>query len=93
MHCQTTITIARADAYLIDRCDCALIGTTEDGRVRYSYERLIEHFHIHDRASDLDPPDDEELVATEWVEFNVIKGLEHIPPTQRPEIVSEETEL
>lgn len=65
-----------ASAIIIDGCGCALIGATEDGRARYSYEKLVEHFHVCEGMAALDDhPDEEYITAIEWIDYNVLRGL------------------
>lgn len=63
------------EAILITGCGCAYIGATVDGRARYSYEKLIEHFHTCERMGELDHPDEEYTSAIEWIDYNVLGGL------------------
>lgn len=51
--------------------DSAIIGVSHDGRVIYSYDRMIESLMIED---DMDMED-----AIEFIDFNTIRSLPYQP--------------
>jgi len=65
-------------AILISRCGCAIVGLTERGAVVYDMQLLIEHFHEHEGMGELDEEGEERSTATEWIAYNVIRGLEYL---------------
>lgn len=50
--------------------DNSIIGTTLDGRVIYSYSRMVEEYRVEHNCSEVD--------AVEWVEFNTIRALPYM---------------
>lgn len=46
------------------------IGITEDGRLVYSYERLVHSLSLHDGMS--------EESAIEWIEYNTLRSLPYM---------------
>jgi hypothetical protein len=69
----------------IDGCACAIIGC-EDGRIIYDYDLLIIHFHEHENMKSLDDYDGEHDTAIEWIDYNVIRGLDYCGPGIKPDI-------
>ena len=70
------------EAILYDDCDSALVGTArlqrEDKWVEvaiYSYEALVEHFKTEFlKDPEAINPDDAEVEAMEWVDYNIAGG-------------------
>jgi hypothetical protein len=80
------------DSIKIDGCSCAIIGV-EEGSIIYDYGLLVTHFMEHQGmvSEDDEFPDEQ---AIEWVEFNLVRALQHrqtigINPTIRHEIEEE----
>ena len=66
------------DLPTIDGCSCAIIGTTQDRKVAYSYQLLVEHFiHKFQTEGDIDDYDDDfHTQAIEYVDYNIVKTCE-----------------
>ena len=66
------------DLPTIDGCHCAVIGITNDEKVAYSYQLLVEHFIDHFKNSgDIDSYDhDFHTAAIEHVDYNIVRGCE-----------------
>jgi hypothetical protein len=70
------------EAILYDDCDSALIGTARLYREErwvdvaiYSYESLVEHFKTEFlKDPEAIDPDDAEVEAMEWVDYNIAGG-------------------
>ena len=60
--------------------DNSIIGTTLDGGLIYSYERMVEEYMI-----DNDCGEDE---ALDWIGYNTIRAIPYLPDP-KPMIVSE----
>lgn len=58
------------DAVCIDGCDDAIIGTTPDDRLVYSYSKMIDCLMVNDGM------DYEE--AAEFIDYNTIRSLPYI---------------
>ena len=58
----------------IEGCNCAIIGTTNQLKIAYSYQLLVEHFIDHFKNSgDIDSYDDDfHTAAIEWVDHNIV---------------------
>lgn len=70
------------DAVVLDAPDylSAVIGVSEDGRVIYSYPRMVEHLMLNDGMSREE--------ASEFIDFNTIGALPHMGE-KRPIILNE----
>jgi len=73
------------DSIQIDGCGCAVVAV-ENGRIIYDYYRLVEHFHEHENMKELDDYGCEHDAAIEWIDYNVIRGLDYISEGKRPDI-------
>lgn len=79
----------KPESIQIDGCNCALVDSRENGQLVYSYDLLLEHFKNHELMFD---EEDEESydTASEWVDYNVIRGIEYINSPLRPDILDYE---
>jgi len=58
-------------AYFIgDDYDTAILGYTDDGRLVYSYEKMVDWLVKNDGMT----PDD----AAEWIEYNTIRAIPYM---------------
>ena len=76
--CPTTPPNDAHGLVLLDGCHCAIVGITDDERVAYSYQLLVEHFidHFQSVEGDDDYDDDFHTIAIEWVEYNVVSAAQ-----------------
>lgn len=65
-------------AVLISRCGCAIVSLTESGAAVYDMQLLIEHFHEHEGMGEHDEEGEERSTATEWIAYNVLRGLDYM---------------
>jgi len=73
------------DSVQIDGCGCAVSGV-EDGRIIYDYDKLVLHFHDCENMKSLDDYQCEHDTAIEWIDYNVIRGLDYITEGIKPDI-------
>jgi len=80
----------KANTLQIDGCACAIIDCT-DGQLIYDYDLLVQHFHAHEGMGEHDEEGEEGLTATEWVDYNVVRGVPYhaSPDVIAPDIVVE----
>lgn len=60
--------------------DNSIIGVTFDGRVIYSYERMVEEYMKDNECT--------EGEAVDWIDYNTIRAIPYLP-NPKPVIVSE----
>lgn len=70
------------EMFVLDGCDAAIMGYTEEGRVAYDYERLVGVFM--DQGMSLEE-------AREWIDYNVL-GLGPIVTIVYPATAEEAVE-
>lgn len=84
-------------AILISGCGCAIISLTPSGAAVYDMQKLITHFHEHDNMKELDDEDEEYSTAIDWIQYNVIRGLDYmlgsITPLMLPVIMDDEYQV
>ena len=59
--------------------DNAIIGTSTDGKVVYSYDLMVRDLVIEENVT--------EEQARAWIDYNTIRSLPYIPEAVRPVIV------
>lgn len=60
------------DAVYFDNFDYpeTIVGFTDDGRVVYDYEKMVEAFVIHEKWTTEE--------AMEWIDYNMIRSLPYV---------------
>lgn len=60
------------DAVVFENPDyiSAVVGTSEDGRVIYSYEKMVEHLVNEDEMEEID--------AMEFIDYNTVRALPYM---------------